>query len=106
MSIAAVSANGFYQSQQSLFSAPKRAQDPFTLPDQAPIPGHTRDSDVQRAGAQPAALQGNPLFNVLAGSSGSTLNGQPEFNVLAAPSVPALQGQPTFNVLSQSLPEL
>jgi hypothetical protein len=109
MSIAALSANSFYQNPtQDLLSAPERTQDRFTLPDQAPIPGHARDNNLQDAsGAASAPWQGQPAFNVLLGQSGNGLQGQPEFNVLAGQSDTSfLQGQPAFNVLNYSLPEL
>jgi len=83
MSIAAISANAFYQnSHQSPLSGPHRVKEQFTLPDQTPIPGHTRAGETQNAGAaQPGALHGDPLFNVLAGRP-DRLQGNPLFNVL------------------------
>jgi hypothetical protein len=83
MSIAAISANAFFQNaHQSPLSGPHRVKDQFTLPDQTPIPGNARAGETQNAGpAQPGAWRGDPLFNVLAGSS-NRLQGDPLFNVL------------------------
>jgi hypothetical protein len=112
MSIAAVSAHSFCQNPaQNLLSGPKRAQDPFTLPDQAPIPGHPPSLQGQPAFNVLAAQSGTPLksqpeFNVLAGQSSNPLQSGPEFNVLAGQSFAALQGQPELNVLNYSIPEL
>jgi hypothetical protein len=109
MSIAAVSANTFDQNPAlNLLSGPKRAQDRFTLPDQAPVPGHARSNEPQDAsGAASAPWQGQPAFNVLLGQSGNGLQGQPDFNVLAGQSgTSLLQGQSELNVLNYSLPEV
>jgi hypothetical protein len=109
MSIAAVSANTFFHTPAlNLLSVPKRAQDRFTLPDQAPIPGHSRSNEPQNAsGAASAPWQGQPAFNVRLGQSGTGLQGQPEFNVLTGQSgTSLLQGQPQLNVLTENVPEL
>ena len=83
MSIAAISVNAFFQNaHQNPLSGPHRLKEQFTLPDQTPIPGHARAGETQNAGpAQPGALHGDPLFNVLAGNS-FRLQGDPLFNVL------------------------
>jgi len=83
MSLAAISASYFHANPApSALPGARRPQEPFTLPDQSPVPGHAHAKDDQAAAAGLSTLHGGPLFNVRAGAGQHGLQGQPEFNVL------------------------
>ena len=101
MSIGPISASNFYQSPvESLFSNSQKAQKPFTLPEDTPLPGQGTSAAPQ--GVQTPIFQDSPLRNILTGHGEAALQATPLFNVLAGGEDPLMQAQPEFNVLAQN----